>query len=146
MIYGCVGKETTKETVNIPDSVKSDKIAEHEHREGQNIEYNNGAKWKVVPDMMQYIRTMEKDVNKFIETEKNELKGYVQLSTTLQKNIDNLTANCTMQGKAHDELHKWLVPYIDMVDRLGHATTKDEAGEIIEEIKESFKIMNEYFE
>jgi hypothetical protein len=51
-----------------------------------------------------------------------------------------------MEGKAHDELHKWLLPYIDLVDKLNKTKNIDEAISIYEEIKISYKTFNIYFE
>jgi hypothetical protein len=50
-----------------------------------------------------------------------------------------------MTGKAHDELHKWLLPYIDLVGELEVAENEAEAAEFFEEIEQSFHTFNEYF-
>ena len=50
-----------------------------------------------------------------------------------------------MDGKAHDELHKWLLPYIEMVDKLNKSKNNDEALHTFEEIKASNKLFNIYF-
>ena len=94
-------------------------IAEHnDHNhddESEAIELNNGEKWQVDANMLTHIRNMENDVVSFAKVEQ---KDYKSLSEKLQSNIDLLTSNCTMKGKAHDELHKWLLPYIDLVKEL----------------------------
>ena len=75
-----------------------------------------------------------------------ELNDFNKLGASLQKNIDLLTSNCTMEGKAHDELHKWLLPYIDMVDKLNKSKNNDEALHTFQEIGASYKTFNIYFE
>lgn len=120
--------------------------SEHQHSESEAIELNNGAKWTVVPDMMKYIRTMESDIKQFAESKKSDLKDFQQLGAALQKNVDLLTSNCTMEGKAHDELHKWLVPYIDLVSKLNKSENADEAKKVVEEIQTSYQTFNIYFE
>jgi len=145
--YGCndpVKKE--KSEISNDKSLTSSKESEHQHSESDSIELNNGAKWKVIPEMMAHIRNMESDVNRFSETNHTEFKDFTQLGASLQKNIDLLTSNCTMEGKAHDELHKWLLPYIDMVEKLNKSKNKDEALHTFEEIKASYKSFNIYFE
>lgn len=147
IIYSCDNapkKEKTENAVN-QDSVLSTENTHH-HSESDSIELNNGVKWIVVPDMMKYIRTMESDVHQFAETQHKELKDFTQLGASLQKNIDLLTSNCTMEGKAHDELHKWLLPYIDMVNKLNTSKNNEEALHAFEEIKASYKLFNLYFE
>lgn len=145
--YGCNSsvKEENNEISNTKPLPPS-KESEHRHSESDSIELNNGAKWKVVSEMMAHIRNMESDINRFSETKHTELKDFTQLGTNLQKNIDLLTSNCTMEGKAHDELHKWLLPYIDMVDKLNKSKNNDEALHTFEEIKASYKLFNIYFE
>jgi len=138
-LYSCGQQEEKKK------EAKSQVIEEHHHNEYDSIELNNGAKWKVVPEMMQHIKNMESDVNRFNETQHSDIKEFTQLGKSLQKNINLLTSNCTMEGKAHDELHKWLLPYIDMVDKLNKSKTKDEALRTCEEITASFRTLNIYF-
>ncbi len=135
----CDNKKVKTENVAVSNET-------HYHSESDSIELNNGAKWKVVSEMMVHIRNMESDINSLSETKHTELKDLTQLGTNLQKNIDLLTSNCTMEGKAHDELHKWLLPYIDMVDKLNKSKNNDEALRILEEIKASYKTFNLYFE
>lgn len=145
--YGCNNpvKEDNSEISNTK-SIPSSKESEHQHKESDSIELNNGAKWKVVPEMMAHIRNMESDINRFVEAKHIELKDFTLLGASLQKNIDLLTSNCTMEGKAHDELHKWLLPYINMVDKLNKSKNNDEALHTFEEIKASYKLFNIYFE
>jgi hypothetical protein len=145
--YGCnnpVKEENCEISKTQPPTAP--KESEHQHSESDSIELNNGAKWKVVSEMMAHIRNMESDINLFSKTKQTELKDFTQLAASLQKNIDLLTSNCTMEGKAHDELHKWLLPYIDLVDKLNKSKSNDEALRIFEEIKTSYKTFNLYFE
>lgn len=145
--YGCNNpvKEENSVVSKTLLSAPSKEI-EHQHSESDSIELNNGAKWKVVSEMMAHIRNMESDINRFAETKHTELKDFKQLGASLQKNIDLLTSSCTMVGKAHDELHKWLLPYIDMVDNLNKSKNSDESLRTLEEIRSSYKTFNIYFE
>ena len=146
--YACnnsVKKDDKEVAIEQTKSATEVKEIEHKHSDSDSIELNNGAKWKVVPEMMKHIRNMESDVNRFNESQHLELNDFTLLSKNLQKNIDLLTSNCTMEGKAHDELHKWLLPYIDMVDKLNKSKTKEEALLTAEEIVASFKTLNIYF-
>lgn len=144
--YGCNNpvKEENSEVSNTQSA--SSKESEHQHSESDSIELNNGAKWKVVSEMMGHIRNMESDINRFAETQHTELKDFTQLGASLQKNIDLLTSNCTMQGKAHDELHKWLLPYIDRVNELNKSENLNQAQGIFQKIQLSFQTLNTYFE
>ena len=117
---------------------------EHHHDdESEAIELNNGEKWKVDANMITHIRNMENDVISFGKVEQ---KDYKSLSKKLQSNIDLLTSNCTMKGKAHDELHKWLLPYIDLVKELSEAKDETEAEKQFQNIQTSFTAFNQYFQ
>ena len=117
---------------------------EHQHNaEIQTIELNNGEKWKVDAPMLIHIRTMENDIISFL---KEDPKNYAVLSKKLLVNIDSLTSNCTMKGKAHDELHKWLLPYIDLAKELSEAKDETEASKHFENIQISFTTFNQYFQ
>jgi hypothetical protein len=117
---------------------------EHQHNtETQIIELNNGVKWKVDDNMLVHIRNMENDVQEYTTTEQ---KNYRLLADKLQKNIDLLTSDCTMKGKAHDELHKWLLPYIDLVKELSETEDQAEAAKQFENIQTSFITFNQYFQ
>ena len=117
---------------------------EHQHNaEIQTIELNNGEKWKVAANMITHIRNMENDVISFAKVDQ---KDYKSLSEKLQSNIDLLTSNCTMKGKAHDELHKWLLPYIDLVKELSEAKDETEAEKQFQSIQTSFTTFNQYFQ
>lgn len=112
---------------------------EHQHSDDEAIQLNEGKKWKVDESMMAHIRTMEKDIASF---NNSKPENYPVLADDLKKNLDLLTSNCTMKGQAHDELHKWLLPFIDLADKF----SKDKSAEQFTEIQNSFKTFNQYFE
>ena len=121
-----------------------DETATHEedyhNHESEAIMLNDGEKWKVVENMSVYIRNMEKAVNEF--------KGdnYPALAKTIDENIRALTENCTMEGQAHDELHKWLLPFIELSEEFDVATEKENQEKIYQEFKKMFVEYNTYFE
>jgi hypothetical protein len=97
--------------------------------------------------MMTYIKKMEGDIIAFERIKQTaEIKNYAELTVKLEKNIDLLTSNCTMEGPAHEYLHIWLRPIIQEVEHLGEAKNKEEALLIFNQINVSFKILNFNFE
>jgi hypothetical protein len=111
------------------------------HDDSEGIILNDGQKWKVVPDMLQIIQNMEEDIASYSDT-----TGFDNLSESLAKNIDSLTSNCTMTGQAHDELHKWLLPFIDLVNESKEAKTVTDQTELLVRLKASYELFNTYFE
>lgn len=122
---------------------ETDTHKEHQHNSDViGIELNNGEKWKVDETMLYHIRNMESDVFSFSKLKEKE---YKTLAISLQSNIDLLTSNCTMKGKAHDELHKWLLPYIDLVKEFSESKDETTLNEQFQKIQTSFTTFNQYF-
>ena len=132
LLFSCNTKSKEEKTTEI-------KTEEHQHSESETIQLNNGEKWKVDDNMMLHIRNMEKDI---IHFDQEKSTNYSLLANKLKTNIDILTSNCTMKGQAHDELHKWLVPYIELVDSF----SKEKSANQFTEIQNSFKTFNQYFQ
>ena len=107
-----------------------------------NIELVNNEKWEVNKEMMVHIKNMASD----IEAASNQFSpNYEELGSKLDENIGLLTSNCIMTGKAHDELHKWLLPFIDLVKELNTADSKEKQQQSFEVIQESKNEFNTYF-
>ena len=119
---------------------------QHHHEEQETIVLDSGKKWVVVPEMMKYIRSIESGVTEFSKKENPEFNAYKNLAQLIDKNLGSLTSNCTMTGKAHDELHKWLVPFLDLSKEFSKSTNQEEAKKSLQKIKESFNEFNTYFE
>ncbi|MDP4581623.1 MAG: hypothetical protein NWS66_11860 [Saprospiraceae bacterium] len=133
-------------TFNEKSKQKTETVTQEEHQhndEMQTIELNNGEKWKVDANMITHIRNTENDIISFSTIEQKDHKSLVE---KLQSNIDLLTSNCTIKGKAHDELHKWLLPYIDLVKEPSEAKDETEAAKEFEIIQTSFTTFNQYFQ
>lgn len=132
LLFSCNTKSKEEKSTEI-------KTEEHQHSKGEAIQLNKGKKWKVDDNMMLHIRNMEKDVVNF---DKEDDKNYSLFADKLKVNLDLLTSNCTMKGEAHDELHKWLVPYIELVN----AFSKEKSADQFIEIQHYFKTFNQYFQ
>lgn len=104
------------------------------------ISLNNGMKLKVDTNMMIHIQHMEEDIALF---EKSASNNYGLLAHSLQNHLDKLTSNCTMKGNAHDELHKWLLPYMEEVEKLKEQSPTHNQFNII---KAYFVSFHQYFE
>lgn len=141
-VFGCNSESTNNKEKEITETrtVVGTTEEEHHHNEHEAIVLDNGNKWKVVEGMLTYIRNMEEAVNNF------EGNDYPTLAETIDKNIRELTSNCTMEGQAHDELHKWLVPFIGLSEEFDVATEKEEQERIYQAFKDAFVEFNSYFE
>ncbi len=119
---------------------------ESEIEDEENLQLDNGDKWKVVPDMLHFIRNMEEGVNNFSNQNDTSFESYQELAVLIDKNIIALTENCTMEGQAHDELHKWLVPFIGLSEEFDVAENTKEQEKIYNHFVDAFIEFNTYFE
>ena len=92
--------------------------------------------------MMIHIQNMEIEINSFDSQNEND---YNNLAKSIDNHLDLLTGNCTMKGQAHDELHKWLLPFLDLSEEFSASQTIEEFTTNFEKIKTSFITFNTYF-
>ncbi|ADR22675.1 hypothetical protein MATR_34790 [Marivirga tractuosa] len=104
------------------------------------IELNNGQKWEVNQEMKPPLERSEISLNKY------DGKNYEILAEQLKANNDELVKTCTMKGKSHDELHKWLHPHMKLTTSLLEAKNEKEADKIIQKLKNSFDTFHQYFQ
>lgn len=129
------------------NSTNSDKaIDDHSSHSSENaaasIELNNGEKWSVNEEMKPFIQESETILAEYVE---NDFTDYQNLASQLKEKNSALISSCTMQGKSHDELHKWLHPHMKLIDNLANAQSAEDAERIVAELEVSFETYNQYF-
>lgn len=116
---------------------------ETQHEESaEAIELNNGEKWEVNAEMKPFILKGEDLVNTYI---KNGDTDYKNLAEQLKQLNGQLIESCTMEGKSHDELHKWLHPHLGIVETLEAETDASRANEIVSRLQKSYEEFHLYF-
>ncbi len=116
---------------------------EHQHAEtSEGLVLNQGKKWPVNAEMKPYAQEGEALLNQYQEANQTD---YKQLALQLSTQNKELVKSCTMDGKAHEELHKWLHPHLTLVKDLETASSAEQANELIEKIKQSYATYHEYF-
>ncbi len=93
--------------------------------------------------MMVHIHTLEKRLQDFERTPGGD---DAVLAQEVQEDLGRLVTNCTMEGKAHDELHKWLMPLLGVSAEYAKATDPSVQQEKRQEIRESLQVFHSYFE
>lgn len=140
LVFGC--GEVTNE--KIEETTEDVTHKEHHHAEEvQAIGLNDGEKWKVNDEMMPFIHSIEKHINAFATAEQ---KDYQLLAEELKNEINLLASSCTMTGESHEELHKWLLPFMEQVNELLVIESEDEAAMKFAEIQTSLTLFNQYFQ
>lgn len=115
---------------------------DHSHGE-EKIELNNGQKWAVNEEMKPHIEQGRVILNTYLT---NGDTDYEKLAKDLQEQNSSLIKSCTMDGKSHDELHKWLHPHLELVKELSKAETPEEVNKVTDKLKASYEIYDQHFE
>lgn len=93
---------------------------------------NEGEKWEANAETTDGVRNMKNIVEAYISGEKTPL---TQCGDDLQAELDGIFDNCSMKGEAHDQLHSFLMPLIDMKNEIkGAEPTQDQLKEINEHL------------
>ncbi|MCC2589643.1 hypothetical protein [Chryseobacterium sp. MFBS3-17] len=117
--------------------------AEHQQDESsESIELNNGEKWLVNEEMKPFVMKGEELVNAYIQDGKTD---YKTLAEQLKDQNTQLIRSCTMTGKSHDELHKWLHPHLEIVKTLESETDEAKANQIVLSLQKSYQDYHHYF-
>lgn len=107
------------------------------------LELNEGKKWVVDKPMMAHLLNLEKAVRDFDQAPGG---NHAVLAQDIQQNLGRLVTNCTMEGEAHDALHKWLMPFLGVTAEYSKATDPAVQQAKLQEIKESLQVFHVYFE
>lgn len=109
----------------------------------ETILLNNGEKWIVNKEMKPYIQAGENLLSAYVAAHSEDYKN---LAEQLKEKNSLLIKSCTMQGKSHEELHKWLHPHLDLVVALGKAESQQQANELVAQLQQSFHLFHQYFQ
>jgi hypothetical protein len=109
----------------------------------EKIELNNGKKWAVNEEMKPHIEQGRVILNTYLT---NGDTDHEKLANDLKEQNSKLIKSCTMEGKSHDELHKWLHPHIELLKELSKAETPDEVTKVTEQLKASYDLYDQHFE
>lgn len=136
-IMSCSNTSDEKSKVQTDSAIHAD---QKHSAEKQTIDLNNGEKWKVNAEMTPIISEGHKILNGYSNGD------YKALAKQLKANNQALIKSCTMEGKSHDELHKWLQTHMLLLDNLVKADNQEKANAIIGELKESYHTYETYFQ
>lgn len=134
-------KSTQKETTETTAPVETT-AHHHNDSDGEAIELNNGERWLVNDEMKPFVTTGEDLVEAYLQDNKTDYKA---LAERLKEQNIQLIESCTMDGKSHDELHKWLHPHLELVKELEQEGNTEKANGIVSQLQHSYKDYHTYF-
>lgn len=127
---------------NVPTVNSAEQIENVATANPYDLVLNEGEKWMVNPEMMQHVKNMEADIESYASKSPST---YAELGEKLNTHIRALTSSCTMKGKSHDELHKWLLPFINLKKDFLKSTSEKEYQTNYQKIVESMQVFHQYF-
>lgn len=113
---------------------------------GPVLDLNNGERWVVSPPMLVPIRRMQQRIARVVEPGAGATVDHAVLADSLFVDLDALVAGCTMEGKAHAELHDWLMPHMQLVQELEGTKDSAQARSILQQLAASSSEFDRYFE
>lgn len=140
-LYGC-NQSTNTASIEEKEEVHTEETHQHESESSMTIKLNNSEKWVVNEEMKPFALKGEELVNQYLQKGETDFKT---LAEQIKEQNTQLIKNCTMEGKSHDELHKWLHPHLEIVKALENEIDTAKANEIVLKLEHSYKQYHEYF-
>ncbi len=142
LIFGaCTNSSENNGNSHALDSAHHD--SDHHDAHAGAIELNDGSKWKADPEMFDHVEAMKKSVSTFSGA---SAEDYHALAAELGDRTQQFISSCTMKGKGHDELHKWLHPYMQQVQELEKTENPETAEKLVANLHKSLLLFDNYFE
>ena len=117
-------------------------VESHEKDEGL-VMLDDGNLWKANIETTVGVNTMIKRMDTFSDRE--IISSYNSLKDSLESDFTMIFQKCTMKGEAHNQLHNYLKPMIDLFEGLGSedlVTCKSSFNDL----EQHLKLYENYFE
>jgi hypothetical protein len=123
------------------DSVVGNHAGHSEHF--AQVTLNNGQKWLANAETTEGLKKM----SVLLQTLTNESKveNYNSLKTQLEKEFNSILQKCTMTGEAHNQLHNYLLPLKEMMEKFG-SNSLEECKEASVDLKQHLQEYYNYFQ
>ncbi|MDX1348914.1 MAG: hypothetical protein R3279_01640 [Putridiphycobacter sp.] len=144
IVFAVITTSCTSEGKKEVDSteVKEKVVETVQSQTPHELELNSGKKWKVDEGMTEAVVKIEKLLAEF---NSNAVVDYQLLGDSIGAQTTKIIKSCTMKGKGHAELHKWLLPFLDLKKALVMTSSPAEGAALVEDIKEELTIYKNYF-
>lgn len=109
------------------------------------LQLNDGKKWKVNEEMVPIIKNAESALENY-STSNSTNDDYLALAEQLRMSNDQLMGACTMQGEAHEQLHHWLHPNMELINALTAGKSDQENKNLVAAIQHSYELYHQYFD
>ncbi|MCO6496285.1 MAG: hypothetical protein J5I50_01355 [Chitinophagaceae bacterium] len=133
------------------DSASHEEAVEevHEHAEDaaeEALSLNDGVKWQSDAATTENVSALKTMADNFNADTGGDAEQFRALGENLQEGLNQLIQQCTMDGPAHDELHKWLEPVIKNIKNLKDVADADEGQKLLTELKGRLNNYSNFFQ
>ena len=106
------------------------------------VRLDNGQKWIANKETTEGINNMMVLVNAL--PAQPSVDDYHSLKSKLDEEFDAIIRKCTMEGEAHNQLHEYLMPLREIIERLGSNST-EKLKVASDDLGQYLKDYNKYF-
>ena len=116
LLFSCKQKtEQSQVPVEVEIQEETTEEESHESIDGT-VTLNKGELWLANPETTEGIQKMKKRMSLFKDRE--NIESYSVLKAGLEEDFTELFQKCTMKGEAHNQLHNYLFPILDLFEGL----------------------------
>lgn len=150
-IFACTGsskKESSKDQTiegEVDPTISNSPEIEAITAQQKELKLNDGEKWKVNEEMVPIIEKAESALKDY-NTSKSTDNDYLALAEQLRMSNDQLMSVCTMQREAHEQLHHWLHPNMELINALTGGKSDQENRNLVKAIQHSYELYHQYFD
>lgn len=135
--FGCTQKEKLSEQHH-DEQAKVEQAEEHAEPEFAPVQLDNGKKWIANAETTDGIQNMLA----LVETQAaNPTSDIKVLKEKMMSEFTGIFQKCTMKGQSHEQLHSFLLPLKEKLEKLEGGEAQD-----LEEIKSYLTTYKNYFE
>lgn len=100
-------------------------------------------KWAIPAPMMAHLQSLEKDLTTFKTKASTD---HADLARRIDKNLKQLISSCTMTGESHDNLHEWLMPFLQLAKQHAESDVPKKQTKYVRKMRRAFTTFHEQFQ
>ena len=134
-IFSCGNTSEKKEVKKEITETKIVKETEaDQHDSDEELILNNGKRWEANLETTEGVKKLQMQLQGL--SDKESVEAYTTLTKELEETFGEIFAKCTMKGEAHNQLHNFLKPMLQLFDGM-------KSGDL-EKSKYSYDILNKH--
>lgn len=107
------------------------------------LELNGEQKWEANIETNEGIEKMLTIVSE--EIEEGRVSYYAAMGERLNIELKTIFSSCTMKGESHEQLHVYIMPLVDLCEKLEMVETEEDALVLQKDIFKRLDLYSEYF-